>query len=131
MKTSLSLLFATLLFVTSSCKEAAKYPVVTELGELTLSGKIISMPNPATTEPPLPGLVLGLETTDGDYVLSVDSNWIWEESFVFDEVEYAAESTVSITGQAVHVKFDRSVEYFEIEIEFIESSPARSISQEN
>ena len=72
-------------------------------GQDTYTGKIIMMPNPCICPPEvpdctcLPGLVIGLETTFGKYVLTVDSRWFWD-GLVLNGTEYLVDDEVEITG---------------------------------
>ena len=86
-------------------------------GQSTYSGKIIYMPNPCLTEPCLPGMVFGLETTSQDYVLTINSNWIWSNNrLIIGDVEYFIDDEVEIIGITTTKQDLNFNEYTEIEI---------------
>jgi len=123
MKTNkfLSIILVALFCYASSCKSEVpdKYPI--SLGEQTIVGKIIPKGNPCPPSdyPCVPGVVFWLETTSGDYVLTIDSRWIWDTRFIVDDIEYFEDDEVEITG-VVRVWINQhSEEYFSIEIETI------------
>jgi len=92
---------------------------INTFGQDVYTGKIIRWMNPC---PPLPedcdpGLVLWLKTTPQNYVLTINSKWIWNDKMIFDGVEYRVEDEVEITG-IVTVRQGRE-EYHELEIEAI------------
>jgi hypothetical protein len=115
----LSLCIVVLAGFCGSCKDKAEYPVKTIVGEQTLAGDIIAMPNPCVTQPCLPGMVLGLATDSGDYVLSLDSVWIWDDTFTVEDIEYSEGDEAEITGTVSFVRLNESEEYIELEIETI------------
>jgi hypothetical protein len=85
----------------------------------THNGKIIYLPNPCQEEPCLPGTVLGLETFSGNYILTINSQWIWNDKIIFDGIEYCEGEYVSITG-TISVKSDVFLKkYIELEIRAI------------
>ncbi len=94
----------------------------------TYSGKIIHTSNPCQTEPCLPGMVFGLETTSNNYVLTINSNWIWSNnSLIFEDVEYSIDDEVEITG-TIATRLDiNSNEYTELEVEIIKKSASSNL----
>ena len=89
-------------------------------GQSTYSGKIIYISNPCQTEPCMPGIVFGLETTTNNFVLTMDSNWIWSNNKLFVEnVEYFLDDEVEITGTTTTKQDINSNEYTELEIKTI------------
>ena len=83
-------------------------------------GKIIYMPNPCQTEPCLPGMVFGLETTSNNYVLTINSNWIWSNNkLIVYDIEYLIDDEVEITGITTSKQDINSKEYIELEIDAI------------
>jgi len=83
-------------------------------------GKIINMPNPCETEPCLPGMVFGFETTSNNYVLTINSYWIWSENnLIFEDVEYFIDDEVEITGIITPKQDLQFNEYTELEIKTI------------
>ena len=87
--------------------------------ESTYIGKVIYLPNPCETEVCPPGLVLGLETDTIDYVLTVNSNWIWNDSLIFADIVFFIDDEVEITGITT-IKQDVNLkEYTELEIKTI------------
>lgn len=99
--------------------EKNKYPITTVIGERTLTGKIIWVPIPPITDPPLPGMVYGLETSSGNYVLNYDS-WLDDETITIDNVVYTIDDEVEITGTVSKVEISESKEYLELDIKTIE-----------
>ena len=80
-------------------------------------GQIIGMGNPATTNPPLPGIVFGFETPSDAYVLTINASWIWSnETFIFDGIEYFEGDEVEILGETTTKLDINSNEYTEFEI---------------
>jgi len=87
-------------------------------GQNTYSGKIIYTPNPCQTDPCLPGVVFGLETTSNIYVLTINSNWIWSNNkLIIKDIEYFIDDEVEITGTITTKQDINSNEYIELEIE--------------
>jgi len=87
---------------------------------VTVTGKIIMNGNPCPSydpneDPCVPGIVLWLETTSQNYVLNIDSNWIWNDNFIFDGVEYWEKDRVEISGTVT--VWQGMEEYHELEIE--------------
>ena len=87
--------------------------------ESTYSGKIIFLPNPCETVPCLPGAILGLETDTINYVLTENSNWIWNNSLIFADIEYFIDDEVEITGITTTKQDVNSNKYIELEIKSI------------
>ncbi len=100
-------------------KLKSKYPITTVLGERTLKGKIVYMPIPPYTDPPLPGLVLGLETASDHYVLLYD-NWILDETITIDNIAYTIDDEVQIRGTVSRIQISESKDYLELDIKTIE-----------
>ena len=97
-------------------------------GQNTYSGKIIYMPNPCQTEPCLPGIVFGLETTSNSYVLTINSNWIWSNNgLIVEEIEYFIDDEVEITGITTTKQDINSNEYTELEIKTIKKKLTSNI----
>jgi len=68
----------------------------------------------------MPGIVFGLETTTNNFVLTMDSNWIWSNNKLFVEnVEYFLDDEVEITGTTTTKQDINSNEYTELEIKTI------------
>ena len=92
-------------------------------GQDTYSGKIIGMGNPCPPSeyPCMPCIVLWLETTSNNYVLSFNSHWICDDKIVVDGIEYFIDDEVEITGTvSTHIDM-HSEEYFNLEIESIKN----------
>lgn len=108
----------------SSCadkpEDKEKYPMTTVIGEQTCVGKIVFVPIPPFTDPPLPGVVLGLETESGDYVLSSDEHRVDDETVTVGDVVYSIDDEVRITGTVSVIQISESKEYAELEIKTIE-----------
>ena len=85
------------------------------------TGKIIRKANPCPLSdfPCVPAVVLWLETTSGDYVLSIDLHWVLDDKIIIDEVEYLVDDEVEITGKRTVRQDMHSKEYFNLEIETI------------
>jgi len=123
----------------SSCHEkddgspddgGTNYPVTIQLGQRTCEGTIISMPNPptGTSEPPLPGMVLGLETETESYILSYNGHWESEDKITIDGTEYAVGDRVEITGMASSTRISDTQEYLQLEILTIaKTSPVTTV----
>jgi len=86
------------------------------------TGKIVMNGNPCPPPPDEcpPGAVLWLETSSLDYVLIINSQWIWNDHFVFDGIEYQMNDEVEIIG-TVTVWQGRE-EYHGLEIETIKKA---------
>lgn len=98
-------------------------------GQNTYSGKIIYMPNPCLTEPCLPGIVFGLETTSQNYVLTINSNWIWSNNrLIIGDVEYFIDDEVEIIGITTTKQDINSNEYTELEIKQTTTSNVEFVS---
>lgn len=122
MKIILSIYLLLLVCAVSSCRDKTNnFPIYTELGERTIAGYVDQAPNPCVTKPCLPGAVLALnaDADQGEYVLSLNSQWIWDEAFTVDDNEYSIDDTVEITGIVSRVQIDETEEYLELEIERI------------
>jgi len=104
-----------------SCKENGKekveYPIVS--GEQTFVGKLTIKGAPATTSPPLPCAIFWLETTSGDYALTVNSHQICNEKLTVDDVEYSMDDEVEIIGTVTVQQDIYSKEYFTLDIKTI------------
>ena len=84
----------------------------------TYTGTIIDMPNPCTTVPCLPGILFGLETFYGNWVLSINSHWIWSDSeLIVEDTEYFIGDKVKITGIISRKQDANSRQYTELEIQ--------------
>jgi hypothetical protein len=82
------------------------------------------MSNPCQTEPCLSGIVFGLETTFNNYVLVINSNWIWSNNkLIVEDVEYFIDDEVEITGTITTKQDIDSKEYIELEIKTIKKLP--------
>ena len=92
------------------------------------TGKIVMNGNPCPPPPDEcpPGAVLWLETSSLDYVLIINSQWIWNDHFVFDGIEYQMNDEVEISG-TVTVWQGRE-EYHGLEIETIKKAPTGIVS---
>ena len=110
--------------VTSNMKLYAKWIENSNEGGV-YTGKIISKGNPCPPSnfPCVPAVVLWLETTSCDYVLSIDSHWILDDKIVIDGVEYLIDDEVEITGTRTVWQDIHSKEYFNLEIENIKTLP--------
>ncbi len=106
-----------------SCSDDDKtdYPATTVLGERTCTGRIIALPNPpdGSSEVPLPGAVLALETESGGYILSHDGQWIWEETVTVGGTVYTIQDRVEVSGTASMTKISATENYTELSIKTI------------
>jgi len=92
-------------------------------GQNTYRGKIVYMSNPCQTEPCLPGIVFGLETISNNYILAINSDWIWSNnSLIVEDIEYFIDDEVEITGIMTAKQDINSNKYLEIEIQAIKKS---------
>jgi len=86
-------------------------------------GKIFEKGTPqfSPDSPPVPCPILWLETTSGNYILSIDSHWIiCGDELIVDGIEYNVDDEVEITGTISSSGIDiYSVEHFTLEIESI------------
>jgi hypothetical protein len=91
---------------------------INTFGQDVYTGKIFLDKNPCPTPPDCPTcIILWLKTTSFDYALTVNSQWICDESVIFDGIEYRIDDEVEITGT---VKVMQGMEeYRELEIEAI------------
>jgi len=97
-------------------------------GQNTYSGKIIPMSNLCQTDPCLPGMVFGLETTSNNYILTINSNWIWSDNrLIVEDIEYFIDDEVEITGITTTKQDVNSNEYTELEIKIIKKLTSSSI----
>ena len=114
----------------NSCHEKddkeTNYPVTTQLGQRTCEGTIVSMPNPptGTSEPPLPGMVLGLETDTENYILSYNGHWESGDKITIDGIQYAVGNRVVVTGTASETVISSADKYLELAIATIEKRSA-------
>jgi len=111
-------LFSLLVFF--CCAQTLNAQPVTLDPAFEQKGKIIDMPNPCETEPCLPGILFGFETTIDNYVLTINFNWIWSDNqLIFENVEYFIGDEVEITGITTTKQDIFSNEYTELEIKNI------------
>ena len=96
-------------------------------GQNAYKGKITTLPNPCETVPCLPGMVLGLKTTSNNYVLTINSNWIWSNKLIVEDIEYIIDDEVEITGIITTKQGVNSKEYTELGIETIRKLSATNI----
>lgn len=82
----------------------------------TIIGKVISMDNPCTTEPCLPGGVIALQTDSISYILTV--NHLWNiDSFEFEGRYINIGDSIQVIG-VIYEKVDLKDDvYYEIDIE--------------
>jgi Secretion system C-terminal sorting domain len=52
--------------------------------EILIKGVIKGINNPCTTDPCLPGVIMGIRTDSIDYIMKVANFWIWEDSIKID-----------------------------------------------
>ena len=87
------------------------------------TGTAVMLPAPphSDDEPALPGLVLGLRTADGDYILTVGGRWLTDCEVVLGGCALVLEpgDEVAVTGVVTEVEV-AGVEYGELEIETID-----------
>jgi len=101
-------------------------------GQNTFSGKIVYMWNPCQTEPCLPGGVFGLETTSKNYILTINSNWIWTNNkLIVEDIEYSIDDEVEMTGITTVKQDINSNEYTELEIQTIKKVDNNTIVNDN
>jgi hypothetical protein len=96
-------------------------------GQNTYTGKLIGVGNPCQTIPCLPGGVMALETASGNYVLTINSYWIWSDKIIFNGIEYFIDDEVEITGITTTKQDINANEYIELEIETIKKKLASNI----
>lgn len=84
----------------------------------TYTGRLIDMPNPANTNPCLPGGVIGIECIGKQYVL-VDKGWFWRDVEI-GGVHYEVGDSVEIEGVLSACIDFLNCTYFELEIETIQ-----------
>lgn len=86
------------------------------------AGTVVMLPAPphSADEPALPGLVLGLRTSDGDYILTVGGRWLTDGEVVLDGETFRLEEgcKVRMTGVVTSVSV-AGEEYCELEIDTI------------
>ena len=82
-------------------------------------GQLISMPNPPEGNPPLPGMILGLESEGVRYVLVRNGHWIWDASVEIDGETYEAGDQVEIVGRCAQKQDNNGEIYMELTIECI------------
>jgi len=94
-------------------------------------GKLVMSRNPCPELPCLPGMVLWLETTTLDYVLTISSQWIWDDTIIFDDIVYQENDEVEIIGTVTI--WNEMETYYELEIETIKklTSNIESVSTIN
>ncbi len=82
------------------------------------TGVLDIMPNPASTNPCLPGMVMGLDLNREQYVLA-DKHWFWNEYMEIDGILYEVGDSVEIDGVlSTHIDLLNRT-YFELEIDTI------------
>lgn len=108
----------------ASGPEKENYPVTTLVGERTCSGTIdwLHMPPLNPTDPVLPGLVLGLKTAEGEFILKFDEQWYSDETITVGGVVYTVGDKVEIEGTLRKTQATASDAYFELEIQKIRKS---------
>lgn len=108
----------------ASGPEKENYPVTTLVGERTCSGTIdwLHMPPLNPTDPVLPGLVLGLKTAEGEFILKFGKQWYTEEPITVGGVGYTVGDKVEIEGTLRKTQATASDAYFELEIQKIRQS---------
>lgn len=111
--------------IISACNDkdsrADDTPTIVLLGERTCTGDIVWLPNPpdGSSEPTLPGLVLGLKTNSRDYLLSYNGKLIWKEPITIGGVSCSVGDKVEITGMETLTKISASEKYYTLKIETI------------
>ena len=106
-------------------------------GQNIYTGKIFNQGAPQFSPdfPPIPCTILWLETTSGNYMLSIDSHWILcDDKLIVDGIEYNVDDEVEISGTISSSGIDiYSVEHFTLEIETIKklTSNIESVSFNN
>jgi len=91
-------------------------------GQNTHRGKIVGKETPTFSLefPPIPCLILWLETTSDNYILSINSHWICDNKIIVNEIAYEIDNEVEITGTIISSGIDiYLVEHFTLEIETI------------
>jgi hypothetical protein len=103
-----------------------KYPI--SLGQQTLVGKIIYVGVPSwDIDHPSPGaLVLGLETSNGEYMITFNSKWHLDDKLIIENNVYLVGNEVEITGEVTIRQDVNSNEKKIIDIETI-----RKINEQN
>lgn len=100
------------LFLLKSCNKETD-------AQETYKGQLISMPNPPEGNPPLPGMILGLESEGVRYVLVRNGHWIWNASVEIDGETYADGDQVEIVGRCAQKRDRNGENYKELTIERI------------
>jgi hypothetical protein len=107
-------------------------PPIIYTGKLIVDGNPCPPPDPEN--PCVPGAVLWLETTSLDYVLTINSYWIWTDYIIFGGIEYFEDDEVEITGIVTEFIGVYTEDVYELEIETIKKvgtgigSPSKSES---
>lgn len=84
----------------------------------TYTGTLVSIPNPAMEIPAMPGLVMGLECGDNQYILS-KKGWFWDDYVEVAGIRYKMGDSVEIEGvMSTHIDLLNRT-YFELEIDTI------------
>jgi len=85
-------------------------------GTDTLTGKVVSINNPCTTDPCLPGGVIALQTDSISYILTINHEWNID-SFNVDGRYIKIDDSIQVIG-IIYEKVDlKDKIYYEIEIE--------------
>ncbi|MDR2970790.1 MAG: T9SS type A sorting domain-containing protein [Bacteroidales bacterium] len=97
---------------------------INTFGQDIYSGTIIRKGNPCPPvdpdeDPCIPGVIFWLKTTSQNYVLTIDSKWIWNSEIIFDGVEYGWNDEVEITGTVTAIIDVYTEDVYELEIETI------------
>ena len=91
---------------------------IDEPASKTYTGTLVSIPNPAMEIPTMPGLVMGLECGDNQYILS-KKGWFWDDYVEVGGIRYEMGDSVEIEGVvSTHIDLLNRT-YFELEIETI------------
>lgn len=97
-------------------KDKASYPIVTVIEEGTFTGKLRMVPNPPHTDPPLPGVVLGLATESEEYALAFDGTWIGDEDVTVGNQVYKTDDRVEIEGAVTKIQDSETIVYTELRV---------------
>ena len=83
----------------------------TEPHKTIMLGTLMNLPNPCTTDPCLPGIIMAITNRRSPiYLLTIDGGWIWSGSFEWKGIHFDEQDFVLLIGEK---------NYDEIEIKHI------------
>jgi len=87
-----------------------------------ITGVYTMIPNPATTDPVVPGMVVAVTASNIDYILTINGGWFWDHSeFSWEGWTPELNEQISVTGVVSEHQDLQQNTYFEIEISNVQA----------